>query len=115
MLTRAVPGEEAGSATGFYQVVRSIGFSLGSALVASILAAHELAGSGLPDEQGYVVAAWIGTGACALAALWAALLTPGGAERVSAATDEYSLEDAELASAGLIDSGLEPPQSPQTL
>ena len=116
MLTRAVPGEEVGSAMGFYQVVRSIGFSVGSALVASILAAHELAGSGLPDQQGYVVAAWIGTGACALAALWAALLTPpGGAGEVSAATDEYVLEDAELASAGLIDSGLEPPQSPQTL
>jgi len=30
---------------GFYQVIRAIGFSVGSALVASILAAHELAGA----------------------------------------------------------------------
>ena len=44
LITSAVPAGEIGSAMGFYQVVRSIGFSAGSALVASILASHEVAG-----------------------------------------------------------------------
>ena len=111
LLSGSVPGEEAGSALGFYQVVRSTGFSIGSAMVASVLAAHELGGSGLPAEDGYVLATWIGTGACALAALWAGLLTPAG-RPAPEPLDELALDDAELAGAGLIDAGLEPRQPP---
>jgi MFS family permease len=109
LLSRSVPGNEAGSAMGFYQVIRSTGFSIGSALVASVLAAHQLGGSGQPGEDGYLLAAWIGTGACALAALWAWLLTPAlgaGPERL----DEFARNDAELAGAGLSDAGFEPPE-----
>jgi MFS family permease len=107
LISRSVPSDEAGSAMGFYQVVRSIGFSIGSATVASVLAAHQIGGTGVPDEQGYVLAAWIGTGACLLAALWAALLTPRG-EAEPALLDSYARDDAELAGAGLPDAGLEP-------
>ncbi|MEZ5078648.1 MAG: MFS transporter [Solirubrobacterales bacterium] len=104
LISRAVPAEEAGSAMGFYQVVRSIGFSVGSALVASVLAAHEIGRSGFADQQGYVLAAWIGTGACVLAALWAGLLTPA-ARAEPGPPDPYVRDDAELACAGLIDAG----------
>jgi len=39
-LVRAVPEHETGSAMGFYQVVRYVGFSLGSALAAALLASE---------------------------------------------------------------------------
>lgn len=108
LLSRSVPGTEAGSAMGFYQVVRSTGFSIGSALVASVLAAHQLGRSGPPAEDGYLLAAWIGTGACILAALWAGLSMPGRGAAPEH-LDEYARDDAELAGAGLSDAGLEPP------
>ena len=41
IIVRAVPESETGSATGFYQVVRYIGFSIGSALAASVLASRD--------------------------------------------------------------------------
>jgi MFS family permease len=111
LITRSVPGREAGSAMGFYQVVRSIGFSVGSALVASIIAAHEAPGAAFPDQQGYVTALWIGAGLCLLAAALAALLSPAG-ERGLPAADPFARDDAELASAGLIDAGAELERGP---
>jgi hypothetical protein len=90
---------------GFYQVVRSIGFSAGSALVASILASHEVAGSAFPAVSGYTTALWIGAGIAVFATLVAVALAPR--ERAAAPVSEDELEtwrdDAELASAGLID------------
>ena len=109
LLSRAVPRHEIGSVTGFFQVVRSIGFSVGSALVASVLAAHTAGPAELPAESGYVAAARIGTGACIFAALWAAFLTPPG--RGPGERERSALEDAELAGAGLIDVELEPRRS----
>ncbi len=47
---------------GLYQVIRYIGFSLGSALAASILAANIARGSTQVTERGYVTALWVGTG-----------------------------------------------------
>ena len=43
-IVRAVPPSETGSATGFYQVMRSIGLSVGSTLAAAILTAYTPAG-----------------------------------------------------------------------
>ena len=51
IIVRAVPESETGSATGFYQVVRYIGFSIGSALAASVLASATPAGSQLPEPR----------------------------------------------------------------
>ena len=62
IIVRAVPETETGSATGFYQVVRYIGFSLGSALAASLLASQTPAGSQLPDLAGYTTVIWSGSG-----------------------------------------------------
>jgi hypothetical protein len=52
LISGSVPPQGVGSAMGFYQVVRSIGFSAGSALVASILAGREIAGSSFPAISG---------------------------------------------------------------
>src|ERR1700691_2500751 len=48
-ITRAVAQSETGSATGFYQVVRSIGLTGGRALSAAVLMAHTPHGHALPD------------------------------------------------------------------
>jgi predicted MFS family arabinose efflux permease len=54
-IVRAVPASETGSAMGFYQVVRSIGLSVGSALAAAILAASTPAGRIIPRFGGFHV------------------------------------------------------------
>jgi len=106
LITRAVPPREVGSAMGFYQVVRSIGFSAGSALVASILASHAVAGSAFPAVGGYTTSLWIGAGIALFATLVAVTLAPRE-ERTPRPVDDDELDtwrdDAELASAGLID------------
>jgi MFS family permease len=110
LITRAVPELEVGSAMGFYQVVRAIGFSIGSALVASIIAAHEVAGDAFPAQGGYITALWIGAAVCVLAAAVALALSPREDAASSPDDDDGTLElirdDAELASAGLIDGEL---------
>jgi MFS family permease len=104
LVTRAVPGEETGSAMGFYQVVRAIGFSIGSALAASILAGQTVGGQ--PAEQGYVTALWLGSGVCAIAAVSSWALSRGGG--MSAATtrdaelERLAMESAELGVAGVM-------------
>jgi predicted MFS family arabinose efflux permease len=107
LIVRAVPEEETGSAMGFYQVVRYIGFSLGSAVAASILAAHTPAGAHLPNELGFETALWAGAGACVAAALVAWILPGSAAARAASAPPSDALErleteDAELGTAGLI-------------
>jgi MFS family permease len=106
LIARAVPRSETGSAMGLYQVIRSVGFSMGSALAASVLATHTLPGMPLPSEQGYVIALWIGAGVCAVSAVISFALGRGARpDDVGALPererDELSVEDAELASAGL--------------
>ncbi|MGE0067553.1 MAG: MFS transporter [Solirubrobacterales bacterium] len=109
LITRSIPAGEVGSAMGFYQVIRSIGYAVGSALVATVLAGHEVSGSDFPAESGYMSALWIGVAACVLAAAVAALLSPAGEGMpASEATADLLRDDAELASAGLIDAEVEP-------
>jgi MFS family permease len=67
LITQAIPARETGSALGFYQVVRFTGFSLGSALAATVLAAH-VSGNGQPTLGGYTMVLWISAGFCVLAA-----------------------------------------------
>ncbi|HET6704281.1 MFS transporter [Amycolatopsis sp.] len=59
------PAEETAAAMSVNQVVRSVGFSLGSAVSGLILAAHTPAGSFAPADSGYTTAAWT-AGALAL-------------------------------------------------
>lgn len=75
LIVQAIPARETGSAMGFYQVVRFTGFSLGSALAASILAA-QVSGNGQPTAGGYTMVLWISAGFCVLAAALAWFLPP---------------------------------------
>ena len=102
MIVRAVPESETGSATGIYQVVRYIGFSLGSALAASLLAANTPAGSQLPDLTGYTTITWVGIAICVLAAIVAWVL-PGSSAGAGPRPEQLRREEeeAELAAAGL--------------
>jgi MFS family permease len=59
-IVRAVDPNETGSAMGFYQVVRSIGLTIGSALSAAVLLAYTQHGRTLPDVAGFKVALIIG-------------------------------------------------------
>jgi MFS family permease len=89
-IVRAVAPSETGSATGFYQVVRSIGFTVGSALSAAVLMAHTRPGQALPDVGGFAVALIIAAALC-LATAVASFLLPGRAPspaKTSAAGDE---------------------------
>jgi MFS family permease len=102
IIVRAVPESETGSATGFYQVVRYIGFSLGSALAASVLASETPAGSQLPTLTGYTTVTWIGIVICVFAAILAWVMTGRSSGReLDPGELRREEEDAELASAGL--------------
>jgi MFS family permease len=103
IIVRAVPESETGSATGFYQVVRYIGFSVGSALAASVLASQTPAGSQLPRLAGYTAVIWIGIGIGVLAAIiaWAMPSGSAGARELDPAERRREQEDAELAVTGL--------------
>ncbi|HEY1853943.1 MAG TPA: MFS transporter [Solirubrobacterales bacterium] len=101
LIARSVPASEVGSAMGFYQVVRSIGFSVGSALVASVIAVNEVAGSAFPAVGGYTLALWVGTVICLLAALVALVLSPRPPRPPTTEEERLARDDAELASAGI--------------
>jgi MFS family permease len=106
LIVGAVPERETGSAMGFYQVVRYIGFSLGSALTASILASHTPAGQHLPEEGGYTLALWIAVGICVAAGALAFVL-PARGTPPTLPEQRLGEEDAELATAGLVGVGHE--------
>lgn len=74
LIVRAVPGEETGSALGFYQVIRYVGFSIGSGIAASILAGFTRPGHALPDRAGFTVALTVGAGICLVSAIVSASL-----------------------------------------
>jgi MFS family permease len=103
LIVRAVPEAQTGSATGFYQVVRYIGFSVGSALAASVLASQTPAGAQLPHEAGFTTIAWIGVGICVVGALLGWFLPGRDAFSNPPTSDQRRREEeeAELASAGL--------------
>lgn len=64
------PDEDTAAAMSVNQVARSVGFSIGSALCALLLAANTASGDFLPDSTGYATTAWTGA---ALAAATTAL------------------------------------------
>lgn len=67
-IVRGVPAQETGSAMSFYQILRSVGFSAGSALSATVLAIYIPTGQALPTAIGYSAATLVGI-AVLLAAL----------------------------------------------
>jgi predicted MFS family arabinose efflux permease len=80
LIVRSVPARETGSAMGFYQVVRYVGFSLGSAITASILASHDSNSTGRPTLTGYTTVLWTAGAICVVAAILAWVLPARGQE-----------------------------------
>src|SRR5580658_10212964 len=98
-ITRAVAQSETGSAMGFYQVVRSIGLTVGSALSAAVLMAHTRPGQALPDVGGFKAALIIAAALCLVTALVSFVL-PGRAPSPPRALT-VGAGEAELGGAGL--------------
>ncbi|MCE4267267.1 MFS transporter [Rhodococcus globerulus] len=71
---RGVPPDETGSANSFYQVLRYVGYSVGSALSATFLVINTSENTNQPTENGYTAAAWTGIAALVLAVAAALLL-----------------------------------------
>jgi predicted MFS family arabinose efflux permease len=82
LIVRAVPAHETGSAMGFYQVVRYVGFSTGSALTATVIAGHHTP-RGRPTVDGFTTALWVSVVICVVAALLAYVLPALGSGPVA--------------------------------
>ena len=76
LIISAVPRHETGSAMSFNQVLRYVGFAVGSALTATLLAASAARGAAAPSSSGYDTLAVIGFAVCGTAAM-ATWLLPG--------------------------------------
>jgi len=74
VILAATPKAETASAMSVNQVVRSVGFSIGSALGGLILAGHT--SKLFPRESGYTIAAWTGAAATAATLLVIAATRP---------------------------------------
>jgi MFS family permease len=119
-IVRAVAPSETGSATGFYQVARSIGLTVGSALSAAVLMAHTRHGHTLPDVGGFVTTLIIAAALCVLTAVVSFVL-PGGPPLLPHALTapeemdrELLMKDAaELASTALVAVEEPPPTEPR--
>ena len=81
VILAVTPAHETASAMGVNQVVRSIGFSIGSTVSALLLAASTPAGAVFPKESGYGTAAWIGAAVTVLALVLTILARSGDQER----------------------------------
>jgi MFS family permease len=68
MIVGAVPAGQTSSALALNQVLRTIGYSIGSALAATILTAHTAAGQEFPSNRGYTVGSYVGLALCVIAA-----------------------------------------------
>jgi MFS family permease len=103
-VVRAVPASETGSAMGFYQVVRSIGLSLGSALAAAVLVTFTARGHIYPTYEGFRVTLIIATALCVITAV-ASYVLPGPAVVVVGSperAEEMAEEEGEVEAAGLM-------------
>jgi predicted MFS family arabinose efflux permease len=109
-ILRAVSNAETGSATGFYQVVRSIGLTLGSAVSSAVLMAHTPRGQSLPTAAGFRDTLFIGVGVGVLTAVLSFVLPGRRAVRQRPALtgdeshmlEEIMEQEAELAGTGLV-------------
>jgi EmrB/QacA subfamily drug resistance transporter len=100
LIVNAVPPTQTGVASGMNANIRTIGGSIGAAVMASIVTS-DLGSSGLPREAGYTHGFMLLAGALVVAAL-AALLIPGTRALRAAAPDADEPEHAQL---GLVAAG----------
>ncbi|WP_369382850.1 MFS transporter [Streptomyces sp. cg36] len=86
LVVRAVPANETGSAISFNQVLRCVGYTIGSALSATVLQASTPAGKLLPTSGGYTMASLVGIALALLTVLVAVTLAPRHAAARTAVT-----------------------------
>lgn len=101
-IVRATPAADTGAALGFYQLLRSIGLSIGSAVAGAMLAHFTAPGAALPAQAGFLTALNVAAGLLIATAVLSYLLlgaTPALAP--SPATIEVMEEGAELGASGL--------------
>ena len=96
LIMRSVPESETGSALGVNQVVRQIGFSIGSALGAAILTAHTFAPDPLPNDSGYDVSSVVGIALCLFTAVlsFALLRKQADATPIDEARERLLMEES---------------------
>jgi MFS family permease len=115
-IIQAVPASETGSAMGLYQVLRSIGLSLGSALAAAVLISYTKSGETYPTYEGFRVTLIIATALCAATAVLSFLLpgkSVGPSTALSKEVKELMQEEAEVQGAGLMLSDGRPGAEPK--
>ncbi len=86
LVLSTVPPSETGSATSLNQVLRYVGFALGSAVAATVLATATPRGAAGPGAGGYAAIAVVGTAVCLVTAVVAWLLPLRAAARLTAGT-----------------------------
>jgi len=101
LIVRSVPEQETGSALGFYQVARWVGYSVGSAMTGLILAGYTSANQHLPTLGGYQVVLWVATAICIAAAAIAWAL-PSKSLHQAKQDDAFAVESGELGPIGLV-------------
>jgi MFS family permease len=114
-IIQAVPASETGSAMGLYQVLRSIGLSLGSALAAAVLISSTKSGRIYPTYEGFRVTLIIGTALCATTAVLSFVLpgrSAGAATEPSRELKDLMQEEAVVEGAGLMLSDVAPAPEP---
>ncbi|HWD03956.1 MAG TPA: MFS transporter [Amycolatopsis sp.] len=99
MITRSTPQHETGSAMSFNQVLRYVGYATGSALSATVLAAHTPTGREFPDPSGYEIAAFAGAAIWLLTAVFGILFPGRRAGLAPQRQDDQLLVDESLATA----------------
>jgi MFS family permease len=82
LVVSAVPPSETGSAMSLNQVLRYVGFAMGSALTAAVLGAATPESGDAPAAGGYLVLAGIGFGVCLLTAVVTWSVAARGPRRV---------------------------------
>jgi len=100
-IVRATPAADTGAALGFYQLLRSVGLSIGSAAAGAVLAHFTLAGHSLPQLAGFLTTMHVAVGLLVGAAVMSYLLLGETSGALSPATVEIMEEGAELGSSGL--------------
>lgn len=78
LIMETVPMSRTGEATGFNALIRSVGSSLGSQVVASILTASIVAGAMLPTDAAFKAAFLVAAGVSILAGIMALLIPNNG-------------------------------------
>ncbi|MBI3256881.1 MAG: MFS transporter [Actinobacteria bacterium] len=96
LIVATVPEHRTGSAMSLNQVLRTVGGALGSALSATVLAAHTPAGMHFPDEGAYTIAFGIGALACLAALVVTLAVVPSSTtvERMAAEDIDLLMEES---------------------